>query len=435
MPFERVANLLRDMAAMGTEEVWLAGRGEPLLHPKSKDILKLIGDLGMRSIITTNAAVLTDELADQLCDWNLQQLSISIDSGTPETYANVHGGPPEDRARILRLLRYLSQRQGRKPRLLVSMVFSHANFRELLPFVQDAIDAGVSGIVVGGMRPVPFDSTDLALSEEDWARVRADLKKARELTQAAGIDLTVDNVRTEERPRAGSWPYADMGCFIGHLFTVIDVHGDVHGCCTCQNKLGSLDQAPSQDVWHSRPYCQYRRILREMPSTGVTPPRCECRHGCGHIPENARLQQGLGFTFPESLPHSEFATRLDVAQAVCRHFDSILPPLARDYRFADLPSEHEQTASRMRQIGAMAGTGSMDGVSLFEPDRLVAREEFEILLGTVLVASGIGPDRADSAIGETRTGTADRAESIAKQDMHSWLSRLQSSLASDQGQA
>jgi len=172
MPFDRVAGLLREMAAMGTEEVWLAGRGEPLVHPKAKDILKLIGELGMRSIITTNAGVLTEELADQLCEWNLQQLSISIDSGTPATYAEVHGGPPEDRARILNLIKRISQRKEGKPRLLASMVLSQVNFREMLDLVRDAIDHGATGVVIGGMRPVPFDSTDLGLSEDDWSQVR-----------------------------------------------------------------------------------------------------------------------------------------------------------------------------------------------------------------------------------------------------------------------
>ncbi|MBN1460660.1 MAG: SPASM domain-containing protein, partial [Armatimonadetes bacterium] len=315
-----------------------------------------------------------------------------------------------------------------RPRLLVSMVLSQLNFRELLDLVRDAIEAGVSGIVVGGMRPVPFDSTDLALSEEDWTQVRADLAKARALTEAAGVDLAEDNIRAEERPRAASWPYGQMACFIGHMFALIDVHGGVHGCCTCQNKLGSLDEASFPDIWHSQPYRQFRTILREMPSTGITPPRCECRHGCGHIPENARLQREFGFTFPDSLPPSEFATRIAIAEAVCTHLDSVLPTLTRTYPFADLPAEHEQTASRLRQIGAMAGIGSMDGSSLFEPQRLVAREEFEILLHRALVGSDVPPLRADELIAKTQAGSGHPSEPITHRDVAAWLERLRAAL-------
>ena len=428
MPFERVEALLREMAAMGTEEVWLAGRGEPLVHPKAQNILKLIGDLGMRSIITTNAGVLTEELADRLCEWSLQQLSISIDSGTPETYAEVHAGPPEDRARILKLLKRLSQRTEGKPRLLVSMVLSQPNFRELLDLVRDAIEHGATGVVIGGMRPVPFDSTDLALSDDDWARVRDDLGKAEEMAREAGVDLAADNIRPAEKPRSQSWPYADMACFIGHRFTVIDVHGAVHACCTCQNRLGSLEEASFRQIWSSQPYRLFRKILREMPTTGLTPPRCECRHGCGHLPENAQLQREFGFTFPASLPPTQFAARADVAKALCRHLDPVLPPLERDFRFADLDQADEQAASRLRQVGVMAGTGSMDGVSLFEPQRLVARGEFEDILTRALAASHIDPEKSGSLIAGSRAGAGHPAEPLTKRDMSAWLSRLASGL-------
>ncbi len=423
MPFEQINNLLHDMSELGTEEVWLAGRGEPLVHPKAKEIFQTIGSLGMRSIITTNAGRLTDELADQLCEWGLQQLSISIDSGSPETYTQVHCGPPEDRARILALIKRLSQRPH-KPRLLVSMVLSQLNFRELLALVRDAIEAGVTGIVVGGMRPVPFDSTDLALSDEDWKQVRDDLAKASELTRAAGVDLATDNIRPVEKPRSQAWPYANMACFIGHLFTVIDVHGNVHGCCTCQNKLGSLSEASFRDIWWSRPYQLYRKVLREMPSRGLTPPRCECRYGCGHVPDNAQIQRELGFTFPVAAMENPFATRKDLAQALSQKLDNILPALQRTYQFADLEPDDEPFASRLRQVGIMSGIGSMDGVSLFEPQRLIARGDFEDVLKRTLVTSGLETEKAEDLIKISRAGAGHQAEPLLRSDMTQWLANL-----------
>jgi len=427
MPFDRVHSLLHDMAALGTEEVWLAGRGEPLVHPKAKEILKLIGDLGMGSIITTNAGRLTEELADELCEWNLRQLSISIDSGTPETYTKIHGGPPEDRARILQLMKHLSKREHDKPNLLVSMVLSQWNFRELLDFVQDAIDHGATGIFVGGMRPVPFDSTDLALSDDDWEAVRSDLAKARELANAAGIDFTTDSIRPVEMSRSQSWPYADMACFIGHIFTVIDVEGVVHGCCTCQNALGSLDEAPFREIWNSRPYQLFRQVLREMPMRGLTPPRCACRHGCGHIPENAHIQQQFMFEFPSTAPPSEFANRAEMAEALCTQLDEILPELERGFDFADIKPEQSEAASRLRQAGII-DTGSMHGGLLFDPHRLVGRQEFEDILTRALLASDIEFDAASHAIVSSRTGSGHPAEPLRKDDMKRWLETIRKGL-------
>ncbi len=424
MSFERIAKLLRELRELGTEELWLAGRGEPLLHPKVTEIVELAGSLGMQSLITTNGAPLTEELADRLCQWGLRQLSVSIDSGTPETYAEVHAAPPDDRARILGLMSRLSRMDECRPRLLASMVLSQLNFRELLMFVADAIEAGATSVFVGGMRPVPFDSVDLALREEDWAEVRDDLHSAAELASAAGVDLITDNIQPAEEPRVEAWPYANMACFIGHVFTVVDVDGDAHGCCTCQNRLGSLEEAPFQKIWRSKPYRLFRRVLREMPSTGSTPPRCECRHGCGHISENVRLQQELHFDFPASLPPSGFASRADLAEALCRHLDKSLPARERDYPFADLPDEYEDAASRLRQVGIMAHTGSTGGRWMFEPRRLVARGEFADTVGRALAASGFSQDEAESAISTSRSGSGHAAEPIMKHDMNRWLQTL-----------
>lgn len=429
MPFERVRGLLGEMAGMGTEEVWLAGRGEPLVHPQASDILELIGSLGMRSIITTNAGRLTEELAERLPEWGVQQLSVSIDSGNPETYAAVHHARPEDRARILGLIKTLSQREGR-PRLLVSMVLSKPNCGELLDLVRDAIEAGADGIVVGGMRPVPFDSTDLALSEEDWARLRDDLAKAGELTGEAGVELRTDNIRPAERPRSEAWPYGKMACFIGHVFTVIDVHGNVDGCCTCQNKLGKLEEASFREIWHSRQYQFYRRALREMPSTGLTPPQCECRHGCGHIPENAAIQREFGFEFAARPGESEFATRMDVARALCEHLDAALPAREREFEYADLEAaEAREVASRLRPVGVMGGIGSMDGAMLFEPERMMARGEFEGTLKRALAASGIEAARAETLVAESRAGSGHPSEPLAKRDMGEWLGRVREGMS------
>jgi MoaA/NifB/PqqE/SkfB family radical SAM enzyme len=429
MPFDRVRGLMEEMAAMGTEEVWLAGRGEPLVHPRADDILQLIGSLGMRSIITTNAGRLTEELADCLQEWGVQQLSVSIDSGTAETYGRVHHARPEERARILGLIRRLSEREDR-PRLLASMVLSKLNCAELADFARDAIEAGASGIVVGGMRPVPFDSTDLALSDGDWARVRDDLGKAEVMAREAGIEVRTDNIQPAESQRAEAWPYADMGCFIGHMFAVIDVHGNVDGCCTCQNKLGSLEDASFREIWWGRPYQYYRRALREMPNTGLTPPQCECRYGCGHIPENAALQRELEFEFARQPGESEFATRMDVASGLCAHLDALLPAKEREFAFADLrEAGARETAARLRQVGVMAGIGSMDGVSLFEPQRLVARGEFEETTKRALTVSGIESERADALVAQSRAGEGHPAEPLTKRDMAEWLSGVREAVS------
>jgi hypothetical protein len=156
----------------------------------------------------------------------------------------------------------------------------------------------------------------------------------------------------------------------------------------------------------------------------------------GHEPQLLQqLQRELGFEFPASLPPagdarpSEFATRAQLAQALCRQLDRVLPARSRDFAFADLTDEQQlEAASRLRQAGIMSGIGSMDGVSLFEPERMVAREEFEEILLRALVASGVEAELARAAIARSRAGRGHPAEPLRAREMEHWMVRLAAAL-------
>ncbi len=430
MPFDQIERLLTEAAGLGVEEVWLAGRGEPLIHPQAMEILELIGSLGMQGEVTTNGQPLREELLDRLCGVGLRQLSISIDSGRAETYARVHQAPAADRARLLGVIQQLAQRGKVRPKLLVSMVLTKLNRAEILELVRDAIEAGVDGVVIGGMRPVPFDSSDLALEEQEWALIRDDLARAAEMTRQVGVELWTDSIPSGGQPSAEAWPYQEMACFIGHTFSVVDVQGIVHGCCTCQNRLGDLTGSSFAQVWRGRSYQLYRKLLRELPSSGLTPPRCDCRYGCGHIGENQALQQAFAFSFPRSVPETDFVTRLELARAVGRTlFASAAEGSAEEFAdlgSGDVPGEARRHAANLRRLGVILGTGSLGGKPLFDPRRLVSREEAAEVLRRALVASGHTPAQAGELAAAACEGPPRPDDVLTKRDLGDWLAALSS---------
>ncbi len=438
MPFERVRGLLEEMARMGTEEVWLAGRGEPFVHPQAREILKLIGSLGMRSIITTNAGRLTEEVADRLAEWGVRQLSVSIDSGKAETYAAIHHAPPEERARILGLIRRLSQRGEGRPRLLVSMVISKPNCWEVLELVRDAVEAGADGVVIGGMRPVSFDSAGLALEEADWARVREELAKAEEVVQEAGVELRTDNIRPAEGPRSEMWPYQEMACFIGHVFSAVDAEGKVHGCCSCRNFLGSLEGSSFGEVWRSRCYRLFREACRELPTTGLTPPGCECREACGNVSDNLAIQEEVQFRFTWRQEASEFASRLDMAREMLRHLGPMLPEAEGTAEFGDVDQgeveeETWRAVSRLHALGIMVGSVLPGGRRLFEPTRIATRGDLAEVMRRALAVCGVEAERAEDLVAESRSREGHVWEPLVKREMEEWLEGLAVRLARVEG--
>jgi hypothetical protein len=120
---------------------------------------------------------------------------------------------------------------------------------------------------------------------------------------------------------------------------------------------------------------------------------------------------------------------MDVADALCAQLGDILPAKQREFPFADLSAAGAlDAASRLRQSGVMGGIGSMDGISLFEPERMVAREEFEEIALRALVASGIEGGTARSLIARARAGAGHPAEPLGKRDMARWLSQVAAAL-------
>jgi len=81
-------SLLAGLAGLGNKSVMMCGNGEPLLHPEAAAIFDYAADR-MSVSMTTNGAALTAArlpLIDRL-EW----IRFSVNGGTPENYAAIHG--------------------------------------------------------------------------------------------------------------------------------------------------------------------------------------------------------------------------------------------------------------------------------------------------------------------------------------------------------
>ncbi len=84
--FRRVAKMLQGV----TEYLYFHLMGEPLTHPQLPQLLRIAGDLGFRSAITTNGTLLPSR-GQALLEAGVYKVSISVHSfeeGSPEDYAN-----------------------------------------------------------------------------------------------------------------------------------------------------------------------------------------------------------------------------------------------------------------------------------------------------------------------------------------------------------
>src|SRR5512140_1165309 len=76
----------------GPKTIAFAGLGEPLLHERFPEMVRLAHERGLRTEMTSNAMLLTPALAERLIDAGLDQFTVSIDGTSDEAHGDVRPG-------------------------------------------------------------------------------------------------------------------------------------------------------------------------------------------------------------------------------------------------------------------------------------------------------------------------------------------------------
>ncbi|MBI5100341.1 MAG: radical SAM protein [Nitrospirae bacterium] len=91
---------LSEMGGLGIKSVMYGGEGEPFLHKDIGDIIVHTKKSGIDVGITTNGVLLSEKLARTILP-SVTWIKVSMNAGTPETYAKVHRTGVEDFNRLV----------------------------------------------------------------------------------------------------------------------------------------------------------------------------------------------------------------------------------------------------------------------------------------------------------------------------------------------
>jgi cyclic pyranopterin phosphate synthase len=113
LSLQAIERALAEMGRKGVKSVMFAGEGEPMLHKEIDRMVMAAHAAGIDTAMTTNASVLSDAFVERalpLMSW----IKASVNAGTAETYAKIHGTQARDFDKVLENLKRLvdARRRG-----------------------------------------------------------------------------------------------------------------------------------------------------------------------------------------------------------------------------------------------------------------------------------------------------------------------------------
>jgi MoaA/NifB/PqqE/SkfB family radical SAM enzyme len=301
MPEHRVRALIDELYALGTQEIFFHGFGEPACHPQLPGMILHVRSHypKLRQHLITNGTWNSPALDAALIRGRVA-VRFSLHAGDEWTWQQMH---PRDDPRFFRQAGdNLHRLAAAAPdRVEVLYVLCNLNFRKIPEMLVFALKCGVRKVLFRPMRLFKgrdgrYMNDSLQLNAQQYREAADILARCR---QEFGRRIRIQSVPFErnrydpELGRASSRDfYISRGCYIGYVLTVIEKDGSVYGCLPESSggqPLGNVFDTPFRDIWFGPEYAAFRKKQLFSDKAQVDPDGCPSY--CQHLETNVRLNR------------------------------------------------------------------------------------------------------------------------------------------------
>ncbi len=242
---------IEEMGRLGIRSILFAGEGEPFLHSHMVRIIEQTHKSAIDAAVSTNGVLFTRQKAQQALK-HLKWIRFSIDAGTPETYAHLHGCKEQDFHRVMENLRSAAEikfDQNLSCTLGVQLVLLPENRKEVGKLAVLAKEAGADYLVVK-----PFSqhtqSTTHRYDDVHYGDLD-DLQKELDPLCSDGFDAVVRERSIKSWDEGGASAYRRCQAF--SFWSYIDAGGTVWGCSVHMTddrfRYGDIKQNTFEEIW------------------------------------------------------------------------------------------------------------------------------------------------------------------------------------------
>jgi len=276
LSIEMMRERLPELARLGVRSLHFAGEGEPMLHKNISEMIRLTKESGMDASLTTNASIMpTDFLDDALP--HLSWIKVSMNAGTAETYASLHGTKPEDFHKAQANLTAMAERRRAKQldcALGAQILLLPENADELETLVKTARDQmGVDYVVVKSYSH-HLSSETTKYKDMDYA---AYLHLEKDLAKYNTDRFNVVFRSNTMRKLAGAHGY-DRCHSVPFVWAYIMANGTVSGCSAYllneKFEYGNVNDQSFEQIWTgAKRQASFDYVMNELDIS-------DCRKNC-----------------------------------------------------------------------------------------------------------------------------------------------------------
>jgi radical SAM protein with 4Fe4S-binding SPASM domain len=232
--------LLGQLAEARVPMLTLTG-GEPLLREDWAELARKAASLGIGVNLTTNGALITEAVADEIAALRLGSVTVSLDSHLPEVHDRIRQWPglfDLATAGIERLV-------ARGVRVVIGFAPNRLSRDSARPLLELALDLGVAAVsvsefVAAGRAPswLCLSGSELRTTLNEWNALREGLQGRTKIVLQdfrAGVPAPAGRVR-------------EAGCGAGRLFLRIRPDGSITPCSFLTSPSFSVRREPLSGI-------------------------------------------------------------------------------------------------------------------------------------------------------------------------------------------
>lgn len=318
IPLDKVASILDELTEGGLKSVRLSGGGDPLMYKHFGDVQDALAERGVViDNLTTNGALLKEELAEKLVRHRAREVIFSLNAVDAHDYQRMMKVGGKVFHQVTENLRRLVELRGEEPlpTIIVQFLLDPHNYHRLPDMYALGRDIGVDRITLNAVLEIPRErlEPESLLRPKDHDLVRPYVEEVLKADRDRGLmqiffpweewNAMVAEVRAKlAAPAENPFPTAstfreDAGhCFFGWYTASIRGTGEMYPCCMLMNPdyepLGNALDGGALHQWRDGRFKKLRRDMREVFLTGgrifnrrkrmdTLMPQCIEAHRCG----------------------------------------------------------------------------------------------------------------------------------------------------------